>query len=498
MNDLNKSIEIWADSFHEGNWCCDCISNIAAQAGYTVKKSYVRGFQPQYIIKKDTDTLELTVYGSYKSWNPVPQKISELIEWGKPDFIAFDKAENSILFAVEETAATPTGNQAMQRCERQYGSARLKIPYWYLISEFGVHRDGGIRRDSIWPTIAAIKLSIIKKTPCVVLHYSDIDNPENYNVGSGVNLLFTSLFGILANHVEGKKSFHNLENILENQYQEMLKFVLSQWQNIIDFLPSEKILSDPSTAKYLAEIVTGNNSNSTKISNLLVWPIIKDVPKSVQNGWTCKELLKYDPLCYLMEKDISSGKAYYLSDNAGSGKPPSTAQLASWIAQQSQLFKRSKRLKPPVTFKMKLSDFPDTGTGTGRRHLTTAKNIVYLYDSWNTYVDTVVKAYPRLSAHLKKNEKDMPVFVYVSNSIKPGRLFGDPFTGQLAAYSTAFGKFDVTPRMVVAYFPHQVHTQAIQNGRASENKGMTLMTELTDFILFYGGVAVKLSSKEVL
>lgn len=498
MNDLNKSIEIWADSFHEGNWCCDCISNIAAQAGYTVKKSYVRGFQPQYIIKKDTDTLELTVYGSYKSWNPVPQKISELIEWGKPDFIAFDKAENSILFAVEETAATPTGNQAMQRCERQYGSARLKIPYWYLISEFGVHRDGGIRRDSIWPTIAAIKLSIIKKTPCVVLHYSDIDNPENYNVGSGVNLLFTSLFGILANHVEGKKSLHNLENILENQYQEMLKFVLSQWQNIIDFLPSEKILSDPSTAKYLAEIVTGNNSNSTKISNLLVWPIIKDVPKSVQNGWTCKELLKYDPLCYLMEKDISSGKAYYLSDNAGSGKPPSTAQLASWIAQQSQLFKRSKRLKPPVTFKMKLSDFPDTGTGTGRRHLTTAKNIVYLYDSWNTYVDTVVKAYPRLSAHLKKKEKDMPVFVYVSNSIKPGRLFGDPFTGQLAAYSTAFGKFDVTPRMVVAYFPHQVHTQAIQNGRASENKGMTLMTELTDFILFYGGVAVKLSSKEVL
>ena len=102
-----------------------------------------------------------------------------------------------------------------------------------------------------------------------------------------------------------------------------------------------------------------------------------------------------------------------------------------------------------------------------------------------------------LTDHLKKKEKDMPVFVYVSNSIKPGRLFGDPFTGQLAAYSTAFGKFDTTPRMVVAYFPHQVHVQAIQNGKASDNKGMTLMTELTDYILFYGGVAVKLSSKEV-
>lgn len=494
---MKKSIEIWADSFHEGNWCCDCIGDIAAQAGYSVKKSYFRGFQPQYVIQKGADTLELTVYGSYRSWSPLPKKIKELINWGKPDFVAFDATANKILFAVEETAATPTGNQAMQRCERQYGSARLKIPYWYLISEFGVHRDGGIRRDSIWPTIAAIKLSVIRKTPCVVLHYSDIDNPEDYNVGSGVNLLFTSLFGILINHLQGRTLLYSLESVLENQYQEMLKFVLSQWQKIIDFLPSEKILSDPETAKYLAEIAMGNDSNAAKISNLLVWPKIKDVPKSVQTGWTGKELLKYDPLCFLMEKDISKGKAYYLSDNAGSGKPPSTAQLTSWISQQSLLFKRAKGLNPPVTFKMKPEDFPDTGTGTGRRHLTTAKNIVYLYDSWNTYVDTVVKAYPRLENHLKKKEKDMPVFVYVSNSIKPGRLFGDPFTGQLAAYSTAFGKFDTAPRMVVAYFPHQVHIQAIQNGKASENKGMTLMTELTDYILFYGGVAVKLSSKEV-
>ena len=103
-----------------------------------------------------------------------------------------------------------------------------------------------------------------------------------------------------------------------------------------------------------------------------------------------------------------------------------------------------------------------------------------------------------VGSHLKKKDKDMPVFVYVSNSIKPGRLFGDPFTGQLAAYSTAFGKFDPSSRMVVAYFPHQVHTQALQNGVASTNKGMTLMTELTDYIIFHAGVAVNLGKKEVL
>ncbi len=493
-----KNIEIWADSFHEGNWCCDCISDIAETKGYLVKKSYLHGFQPYYQIVKNGNILNLTVYGSYRSWSPVPDKISELIKWGKPDFIAFDSTHNEILFAVEETAATPTGNQPMQRCERQYGSSRLKIPYWYLISEFGVHKDGGIRHDSIWPTIAAIKLSIIKKTPCVVLHYSDIDNPENYGVGSGVSLLFNSLFLILENHLLGNSKLENLKSPLKKQYEEMITFVLSHWESIIDFLPSEKMLRNNDTAEILAEISTGDISRISEVEGILVWPKRRVIPVNIQEKWIGKNLLKQDPLCLLMERDITHGKAYYLSDNAGSGKPPLTSQLEEWISQQEELFKKAKGLNPPANFTLKLTDFPDTGKGTGRHHVTTAKNIVYLYDSWNEFVDTLVDAYPRLSSHLVKRQEDVPVFVYVSNSIKPGRLFGDPYTGQLSAYSTAFGKFDDSPRMVVAYFPHQVHTQAINDGITSDNKGLTLMTELTDYLIFHSGVAVDLKKGDIL
>jgi hypothetical protein len=89
--------------------------------------------------------------------------------------------------------------------------------------------------------------------------------------------------------------------------------------------------------------------------------------------------------------------------------------------------------------------------------------------------------------------------MYVSNSLKPGRLFGDPFTGQLSAYSTCFGKFDVRDRAVVAYFPHQVHTQAFgRNGRITVNKGTTLYKELTDYLIFNAGVAVSLKNAEVI
>ena len=45
-----------------------------------------------FIMEKDNIILKFIVYGSYKSWNNRPQKINELIEWGKPDFI------NSFIF----------------------------------------------------------------------------------------------------------------------------------------------------------------------------------------------------------------------------------------------------------------------------------------------------------------------------------------------------------------------------------------------------------------
>ena len=490
-------IEIWADSFHEGNWCCDNICKIAKTQNITYTKSIENGFIPTYTLSYKNKNLKLIVYGSYKSWSPIPDKIKELIEWGKPDFIAYDKEQNKILFAVEETAATPTGNQAMQRCERQYGSARFHIPYWYLISEYGVHIDGGIRRDSIWPTIAAIKLTIHNTTPCLVLHYSDIDNPEDYNVGTGVYSLFSSLLTILLNHINNINELTGLQTLLVNQYQEMLTFLLSQWNSIIDFLPTESQIKSNITSKYLAEISIGNKTNLNKIKNILCWPIIKDVPSEVQSNWRAKPLLKHDDLCYLFEQDILKGHNYYLSDNAGSGKPPTKAQLKGWINEQKQLFNMSPKLNPPIKFNMSLNDFPDTGNNNGRCHLTTAKNIVYLYDSWNYLIITIKKAYPRLRNYLKNLKNDTPVFVYVSNSIKPGRLFGDPFTGQLAAFSTAFGKFHEHPRKVIAYFPHQVHTQAINNGNIANNKGITLMSELTDCIIFYGGVMVNLSKGEI-
>ena len=495
-----RQLEIWADSFHEGVWCCDNICDALTRLGYSCESNYLKGFIPHYVISKDrAEDIELIVYGSYKSWNPMPAKIQELISWGKPDFVAYDATDDRILFAVEETAATPTGNQAMQRCERQYGSAHLRIPYWYFVSEYGEHIDGGVRRDNIWPSIAAIKLSIIKKTPCVVLHYSDIDNVEDYNSGNGLGLLFSSLAHIIDNYIEDREELVGLEELLTQQYMEMLTFISSQWENVIDFIPSKNLLLRNDTASAIAHFALNEEKEADRLlqNKILVWPLTDGVPADVLERQKGKDLIKYDALAALLEQDITDNKCYILSNNAGSGKPTKKEKIEGWIADQKELFSKSGRLDPPAIFSMDIDDFPETNNGN--IHVTTSKNIVYLYDKWLDLKQAIETAYPRLRGKLNDIPDDKPAFMYVSNSLKPGRLFGDPFTGQLSAYSTCFGKFDLRDRAVIVYFPHQVHTQAFgRNGRIAKNKGTTLYKELTDYLLFNAGVAVSLRNEEVL
>lgn len=495
-----KHIEIWADSFHEGVWCCDNICQALAGLDYSCTSSYQNGFIPCYTVwKNGHEVLTLTVYGSYKSWEPLPDKIKELISWGKPDFVAYDAQQDQILFAVEETAATPTGNQAMQRCERQYGSAHLRIPYWYFVSEYGEHIDGGIRRDNIWPSIAAIKLTLIQRTPCVVLHYSDIDNVEDYSAGNGLGLLFSSLAHIMHNHILQRDSFFQMEELLARQYWEMQQFILSQWENVIDFLPSQALLAQNKTAHAISRFAlnTPTTADIALREQVLVWPLIDQIPPQIISRQKGKDLIKYDALAALLEADVSCHKCYILSNNAGSGKPTRQAKIEGWIGEQRALFAKSAPLTPPAVFTMTIQDFPKTWNGN--IHVTTSKNIVYLYDRWSDLRASIQRAYPRLRGKLTAIPDEKPVFLYVSNSIKPGRLFGDPFTGQLSAYSTCFGKFDPSARAVIAYFPHQVHTQAFgKNGKLTANKGITLYKELTDYLIFNAGVAVSLKNGEVL
>ncbi|MGG3790308.1 hypothetical protein [Geobacillus thermodenitrificans] len=478
-------LHLYADSFHEGHWCCENLAKIAQSDGGKHQIDYLQGFIPRHSLIFSDLIINITVFGSYKSWKHLPKQIKDLLFWGKPDFIAYDPKNDKILFAVEETGAVPTGNQALQRCERIYGSARKQIPFWYLLSEFGQHKDGGTRRDSIWPTIMGLKLTQLVKTPSIILHYSDINNPEDYNSGNGLKFLFKSLLQIIINYCTLKNPLKGMLELLSIQYENMLEFIKSQWKEQIDFLPGEEILNTKTKelARMYASLAIGQ---TVKIpEELFNWPRTDKVNFKSPQG-----LIKYDELCYQLEKAVGSKKAYCLSNNAGA-KPQKLESLKEWINSQKKLFDKAPKLTPPAEFNMKLDAFPVTSNNN--YYVTTSKNILYLFDYWKDLRIAIETAFPRLKGKLPTDIDEKPALIYICNSVKPGRLFGDPFTGQLSAFSTIFGKKNIDmPRIVVAYYPHQIYSQALPKNNKS-NKGITLKKELTDFLIFHGGVVVKLN-----
>ena len=178
-------LEIWADSFKEGEFILELINESFSGNGI----NYEYGFVPTLVVDINSKKIKFIVYGYYKSWENVklkrfiPEKISELLEFGKPDGIIYDPKDDKIIFAYEETSATPTGNQPLQRAERVWYSAYKKIPFVYLIGKHGLHDDGGIRTLPIWVPYLGLKLSAQYEIPSLALLYGSKTEPENYSVG---------------------------------------------------------------------------------------------------------------------------------------------------------------------------------------------------------------------------------------------------------------------------------------------------------------------------
>lgn len=487
-----KKYSIWADSFHEGIWCCDHLKSKFEASMFNVEINYIQGFIPIYYFSNPNTQFMITVFGSYDSWKHLPDKIKELKKYGKPDFVCYSEEDDEIVFAVEETAAIPTGNQSMQRCERQYGAAKSKIPYWYLLPEYAEHKDGGIRRDSIWPSISAIKLMSRYKTPNVVLHYAGITNLNDYNAGDGVKLLFDSLQTLIMANYNCEDTLSAIKKDLQAQIFHMFRFIKNQYESITNYLPGEQKLTNGFAAFLVEDMINTKQTVQDWKYDLFHWETLGKLPHEFKEQCIAHDLIKYDKLCFAFENDIKLKKCYVLSSNSGSGRPQSESAIKNYIFEQKELFESvtSKELNRKINFELKIDDFPKTENGNV--HITTSKNIVYLYDSLSDLAKTICDCFPELNDVFNGYE-DKPVLVYISNSIKKNRIYGDPFVGQLACYTTVFGKFDSKSRYVLTYYPHQVY-QTLLVGRLT--KGKKILFDCVDFVLFNAGVFYDVNRKE--
>ncbi len=458
---------------------------------------YEAGYIPVFEYTLNNLSFRVTVLGNYASWNPRPEKLSKLLAWGKPDLVLIDGLSNEILFAVEETAATPTGNQALQRCERQYGAAAEGFPFWYLIAEYGTHTDGGTRRDSLWPTLMGLEIMHALAVPSIVLHYSDAENPEDYSLGSGMQSLVDVMIHIMLNAANEDGPLSGLEQVLQEQIDSMERFVQDSWRNSLLIEPPVAGLD---TANLSASVCNSEIHGNQKRAPFLNWPLARDLSVRHLAVQQARSLVKHDEFAELLEASVESGDCYGIIKGSGS-KPQKESSLEKWIDSQNTRQRdwlRGAHLSAPTTkFEMRMRDFPLSPSGN--RHVITAPRILYLFDKTSLVESVLKQAFSRLfeCALFESEQVGKPALVYISNSVKPGRIFGDPYTGQLSAYSVSFGAL-VQERSVIAYFPHQSVSQAAKALAEPNNKGLRIFAELTDLLVFGGGYAIKTKSLEVL
>jgi len=490
------SVLLWADSFHEGVWACQQIETLVLERSGSCRVEYVGGYLPIFTFEFDSKILEISIHGDYASWEPKPGQLEELLKWGKPDLVFVDDETDRILLAVEETAATPTGNQALQRCERQYGAAALGTPFWYLISEFGIHTDGGLRRDSVWPTMMGLEIMHATGVPSIVLHYSDADNPEDYESGEGTRRLFELVLRALENVTEKRQIFCGTDQMLSTQVDEMLDFVSRSWQRSL-YLIGE---SDDAGIKETVASISAANAPSQyrQRGPFYEWPSRKELSADDELSQVPRNLIKQDVLAAGFEEDINQRNCYGVIRGSGS-KPQPKSRLETWIASQNSLQSNWERENSQPTSgtqaRLNILDFPLSSAGN--HHVVTSPRILYLYDSTLQLAQQIEDCFPRLRGLLTQRFDQSPALAYITNSVKPGRIFGDPYTGQIASYAVTFGALS-GQRNVFVYFPHQSIAQAAGHLSDRGNKGLKMLAELTSLLVFMGGWAIDTRRMEIL
>ena len=232
-----------------------------------------------------------------------------------------------------------------------------------------------------------------------------------------------------------------------------------------------------------------------------MWPQARAL-STPQRG---SSLYKADSFLGGVEELITDGRAW--APISGSTKrTETTAKLNLWIRQQ--LTKKemiADRLGIRFDAALNIESFPQVPDRPDTRVISTSRNIAYLIDSSADFLNVVESSF---GVERRRNAERLlspalGVFVYVSNSIESGgRAFkGDPFTGQVAAYSRifAFDLFGARVLNFVAYYPHQLYSQFISRSAATlQNKGVRMLRTQASLIVTSGGVLFNPAPWEVM
>lgn len=242
---------------------------------------------------------------------------------------------------------------------------------------------------------------------------------------------------------------------------------------------------------------------SEHINQAFIWTKAHDL----QNGQSGNQLYKHDALLIRLEQLITDKRAW--GPIEGTTKRTEKEQkLRTWLDDQNLKCRSLQRLEDfhrNYGVELSLSDFPENARTPNTRVVTTSSNIAYLLDDTRDLIQALSEAFGANSGQASArvlNEK-IGTFVYVTNSVESGgRAFsGDPFTGQVAAYSRIFAHDLLGNRVLnfVPYYPHQLYSQFYTaRGTIPNNKGVKMLRSQASLIVSCGGVLLEPSEWKII
>ena len=218
-----------------------------------------------------------------------------------------------------------------------------------------------------------------------------------------------------------------------------------------------------------------------------------------------ESLYKKDSLLANVENLVSNRRAWTpIRRSRKTKRTEPETKLVKWIQEQMARMRKFESLRRESLGAMLSADeFPiDT---SGKRVIATSRRILYLIDSTEDFLHCMGQAFgPQVEAKARTTlSTDIPAFIFVTNSVESGgRAFsGDPFTGQVAAFSMIFGYNLVgeRERNVITYYPHQLYSQFFTiQGKRPNNKGANVLQSQVDLVITSKGVLIEPKSWTIL
>jgi len=234
--------------------------------------------------------------------------------------------------------------------------------------------------------------------------------------------------------------------------------------------------------------------DAAEINSKFLWPYAHQLPVR-QRGTSLYR--KSDGLLAALEAMVEDRRAWPPIPGSTKRTEPE-AKLQDWLAAQNAQRRRFDSVHgTSFGVSLQLENLPPDRGGNGKRVISTSRNIAYIVTKCDDFTAAIGTAFGAECRELAARvmHPDLGVFVYVSNSIESGgRAFsGDPFTGQVAAYSRIFAHDLLGDKVMsfVCYYPNQLYSQFFAaTGGVPDNKGVRVLRAHATLIITCGGVLI--------